>query len=375
MRLDNVPLKRIKKALQDDGVWVSPQLRSEISKADETRIEKAVDAAKPKQIYVALVDVPYDDPMYHGDVGAMFTIINDDTGMSGTFVGMESYDEPAVTVEAIGADSTNASYAGLAARARHPDDFADQVVDAVTLIGKGNALEVYNETEKPPPPAESQTSETGGPNVLVIVLVAAVVIAVVGLALYVRGRRRRSAEAGFQLPVNVLTTVREAERRRLLKRAKHDLLRLGERIDAAPMDGAAESWQAALDHYEGARSILDRSSQPADVVGVIVLTERGSQALEAAVAGDDWKPATPCYFNPLHGAAARTVRWGDEQAGVDVPACTACVEAVNAGRTPDALDFLHDGVPQHYFMLDLEPWSSTGYGALDADLLARLGQQ
>jgi len=375
MRLDNVPLKRIKKALQDDGVWVSPQLRSEISKADETRIEKAVDAAKPKQVYVALVDVPYDDPMYHGDVGAMFTVINDDTGMSGTFVGMKSYDEPTVTVESIGGDSTNASYAGLAARARHPDDFADQVVDAVTLIGKGNALEVYNKTEKPESSSETPLSEAGGSNVMVIALVAAVVVAVVGMGLYLTRRQRRGAGRSFQLPVSVLTTVREAERRRLLKRAKHDVLRLGERNDTTPMDGAPGSWREALDHYECARDILDRSSEPADVVGVIVLTERGSHALDAAIAGDEWRPATPCYFNPLHGEAARTAHWGGEQAGVDVPACSACADAVGTGRTPDALDFVHDGVPQHYFVLDVEPWSSTGYGALDPDLLARLRQR
>ncbi|MDN5856045.1 MAG: hypothetical protein L0K86_25035, partial [Actinomycetia bacterium] len=203
MRLDNVPLKRIKKALQDDGVWVSPQLRSQVSKADEIRIEKAVDAAKPKPVYVVLEEVPYDDPMLHGDVGAMFTIINNDTGLSGTFVGMESYDEPTVTVESIGGDTTNASYAGLAARARHPDDFADQVLDAVTMIDEGNALEVYNKTEKPES-SESPFSHADGVGLqtgLVIALVAAVVVAAVGLGLYVRTRRRRTADEGFQLPV------------------------------------------------------------------------------------------------------------------------------------------------------------------------------
>ncbi len=36
------------------------------------------------------------------------------------------------------------------------------------------------------------------------------------------------------------------------------------------------------------------------------------------------------------------------------------------------LDLDADGEPRHYFELDVEPWSSTGYGALDPDLPGRL---
>lgn len=380
MTVNDVPLKRIKDALQVDGVWVSPSLRADVTKSDEARIEKAVDAAKPKSVYVALVEVPYDDPQLHGDVPTMFAIINDDTGLDGTFIGVEGYEKPTVAVEVIGGERSD-EYAGWVAQQRHPDDLTDQVVDAVTLIDKGNAMSVYDRLEgsgqdtKTAQEGESSFAEdedSGLSTGLIVGLVIAVIIAVIAVGLFVRTRRQRSAKAGFALPANVLTTVRAAERRRLLKRAKQDALRLGERIDAAPMDGASDAWQAALDHYDKARRILDHAPSPADVVGAIVLVERGSAALDSALANRDWTPATPCYFNPLHGRATGTARWGSEQGGVDVPACKACGDAVDAGRTPDALDFLQDGVPHHYFTLDLEPWSSTGYGALDPDLLGRV---
>lgn len=378
MKIDGIPLPRIKKALQDDGVWVSPDLRTEVSKSDEARIESAVDAAKPN-VYVALVEVPYDDPQLHGEVDAMFTIISDDTGLTGNFVGVDGYERPQVAVTSIGGDD-DGMYAAWAAQERHPADLTDQVVDAIELIANGNAMRVYDRLEASNPGAQGGTEQTaplgeddsGLSTGLIVGLVIAAVVVLMGIGLALRGRRQRSAKDGFDLPTNVLSTVRAAERRRLLKRAKHDVLRLGERIDAATMVGASDAWQAALDHYDRARRLLDRSSEPADVVGAIVLAERGSTALDAALAGRAWSPATPCYFNPLHGRGKRSIRWGGDQGGVDVPGCKACANAVKAGRTPDVLDFVRAGVPQHYFTLGLEPWSSTGYGALDADLLARL---
>ncbi|UYM03989.1 hypothetical protein [Solicola gregarius] len=367
---DDVPLKRIENALQDDGVWVSPDLRSSVSRADEDRIEHAVDDAK-EDVYVALVEVPYDDPMLHGDVEAMFTIVSNDTGIQGTFLGLENYEKPAVTATSIGGDD-DAMYAAWAAEARHPDDLTDQVVDTIGLIENGTALEVYNRLEESGSvPGGTQSSDDSGLGVgLVAGLVVAAVVVAIGIGLLVRKQRR--AKDGFALPTNVMSTIRAAEEQRLHKRANDDVLHLGERIDDAPMSGASHAWQAALDHYGQARRILDRSSAPADIVGAIVLAERGASALDAALDGDEWTAVTPCYFNPLHGAAVRTAQWGGDN-GVDVPACAACADSLDGGRTPDdILDFVSEGVPQHYFSLDLPPWSDTGYGSLDADLLGRL---
>jgi hypothetical protein len=46
---------------------------------------------------------------------------------------------------------------------------------------------------------------------------------------------------------------------------------------------------------------------------------------------------------------------------------------VRAGREPDdVLDFIEGERTVHYFRLDLGAWSTTGYGALDRDLLGAL---
>ena len=36
------------------------------------------------------------------------------------------------------------------------------------------------------------------------------------------------------------------------------------------------------------------------------------------------------------------------------------------------LDVVVDGRPEHYFETDREPWASTGFGALEPDLVRRL---
>ena len=52
--------------------------------------------------------------------------------------------------------------------------------------------------------------------------------------------------------------------------------------------------------------------------------------------------------------------------------CATCRKDLAAGRRPDILDVVRDGVPVHYFATDAEPWASTGYGALEPDLLTAL---
>ncbi|MGH8968065.1 MAG: hypothetical protein ACRDXB_22450, partial [Actinomycetes bacterium] len=157
------------------------------------------------------------------------------------------------------------------------------------------------------------------------------------------------------------------------KRARRALTALGERIEHTTSLRANDAWQQAVEHHTIARRILDGPHSSADTVGVIVLTDRGDSALDAAVADRSWEPTRPCYLNPLHGDSARTVRWRGAAAGVDVPACAECADAIDAGRMPDdVLDFPYDGRLRHYFALEIEPWASTGYGALEPDLLGRL---
>lgn len=220
----------------------------------------------------------------------------------------------------------------------------------------------------------------GGAPVGVVSVVLALCLAVVAVVL--ARRRLRSTGSGrrpatFTLPDSVLDRVREAEDAQLVRRARADVLALGEAIDETEMGtGAGAAWQAALDHYEAASRLLpaepDETVDPLDATGAVVLAKRGSAALAAARKGTPFVPTTPCFLNPLHGAGTKGRRLEHGTFSVDAPVCPRCRRDLGAGRRPDILDVLHRGKPQHYFETDREPWASTGFGALDHDLVRRL---
>lgn len=388
-RIDEATLAKIEKELGRDGVWVSPELRKEVPPAVEARIEAAVaEASTPT--YVALVELDPDDPLTHGDSEELAGLVRDDTGRSGVYVGMEAtYGEDAPDYQLhlqSFPDDSGLFYAARVAAVEHPDDLGEQTLRVLDLLESGDAEELYDELDPDQVASVTGTSASGDDGGLTggtaTGIVAVVLLVVAGLVLAARRRRRTPAlptptSASFTLPPAVLSTVRAAEDRRNETRAGAEVLALGEAIDRAELDPrrsqALPAWQAALDHYDVARRILDREHSPADVVGAIVLAERGRDALAQATRGRGWTPEPGCYFNPLHDGATTPVTWEDGETAVRVPACGACATDVRAGREPeDVLDFVADGRPVHYFKLDLGAWSRTGYGALDTDLLGRL---
>ncbi|HWU32228.1 MAG TPA: hypothetical protein VN108_05095, partial [Marmoricola sp.] len=178
----------------------------------------------------------------------------------------------------------------------------------------------------------------------------------------------------FALPASVLTNIAETRDREREQTLAAEVLALGEAIGATTMgSGAADSWQAALDHYDLARRIMERKHSPADTVGALVLARRGQAALKAAGLGKSWTPDPSCYFNPLHSSGTTTVTWKGERGMVAVPACAPCAASIKAGHEPeDVLDFADHHGRKHYFDLDLGIWSQTAYGSLDVDLVTRL---
>lgn len=390
-RIDEETLAQIEQELGRDGVWVSPQLRAEVPADVERRIEAAVaDASTPT--YVTLVELDPDDPLTDGRADELANYVRDDTGRSGIYVGMApTYgdDEPDFKLELTSFPNDYGLYqAARVAAVEHPDDLAQQTLRVLDLLESGDAEELYEELDPDDLAGVSgySSGDDGGPSAgQVTGVVAVVLLLLAGVVLAVRRRRRGGSTpaiptatgSSFTLPPAVLSTVRAAEDRRNETRASSAVLALGEAIDEAELDPrrtqALPSWQAALDHYDVARRILDREHSPADVVGAIVLAERGRHALTRAARGRGWQPTPSCYFNPLHDGATTPVTWQDGDRNARVPACTACAEDVRAGREPeDVLDFVADGRPVHYFKLDLGAWSSTGYGALDTDLLGRV---
>lgn len=219
--------------------------------------------------------------------------------------------------------------------------------------------------------------ETGVGDVLGVLLVGAVVLALAG-RFRLRRRERLAVPRTFVLPDSVLERVRAAGDAELVRRARRDVLALGEAIDGTEMGSSgAAAWAAALDHYEAAGRVLpadapDGGVDPLDAAGAVVLATRGLEALAAAERGAEFTPGTPCFLNPLHGDAAgdRTLEHGGRT--VEAPICAACRRDLEAERRPDILDVVVGGKPRHYFETDREPWASTGFGALEPDLVRRL---
>ncbi|MEI7055430.1 hypothetical protein WBG06_06415 [Nocardioides sp. CCNWLW239] len=190
----------------------------------------------------------------------------------------------------------------------------------------------------------------------------------------------RTASPGrptYTPPVSVVTNVLSAQEDRFETRARAAALTLGKAIAGAHLDpsvpAAQSAWQAALDHYEMAQRILDRDHGPADAVGVVLLAERGEQALKSARRGRGWTPQRTCFFNPFHPLASSLVMVAGGRKAVPVPTCPACAKSVSRGRQPRGiLDLTVDNTLRPWFTLDLGVWGATGFGALDPDLLGRL---
>lgn len=388
--IDDATLAQIEEELGRDGVWVAPDLRQQVPKDVEAQIEAAV-AKAPVPTYVTLVDLDFGDPLTHGDADELASVIRYDTDRPGIYVGLEpQYGDAPYTLELNSfPQDYGLFYAARVAAVEHPDDLGAQTLRTLDLLRTGGAEKLYDELDPEQRDQVSGTfsssrSDDGGVGTGLVTGLVVGVLAVVAIVVAARRRRARARPAApsatgapFTLPAAVLSTVRAAEDERTETRAQADVLALGEAIDQAELDPrrskSLPAWQAALDHYDVARRILDREHSPADAVGAIVLAARGHSALGSAVRGRGWSPTPSCYFNPLHEGATTPVVWQDGRTGVRVPACRRCAEAVRAGQEPDdVLDFVAHGRPAHYFKLDLGAWSRTGYGALDTDLLGQL---
>lgn len=397
MRINDKTLHRIERSLGRDGIWVEPNLAKKFPPRLERKIERAVDGAKPK-VYAVLVTVPKRHPVYHGSLEKLIKNVRPEVG-PGIYVGVDRKLQLSVTSYGSGSDQ-DAFFASEVARREHPGDIAAQVLAASRLVASGDARSAYRELTKPSPPenpkpvkrepvaepaeespstatataaASSGDDDGGGPWVTIgIGVVLALVVVGVVVALLVRRRRSgQVTDAGGLVPVHAITNA--LRRRHHRRRARRDVAALGRRLEAASVPADGEAFRAAIEHHTVARRIIDGPHSHADAVGVIVLAMRGGDALDSAIAGGSWKPTAPCYLNPLHGWSDRHVSWRGAVGGLELPACKECADTIDAGRMPDdVLDFVHRGRPRHYFALVLEPWTSTGFGSLDTDLLPLL---
>jgi hypothetical protein len=394
-RSDDPVLEQIQAELDEDGVHVAPGMEQYVDAADVAALEATV-AGSDVPLQVVVHPFTYDD-QFGGRPEDLLSKLHDASGQHGVFLANSAVYEPGdfgIVARIWDSPQAPATFDGWLltdiAEAEGRDDLGAQLVAAAEAVAEGTVQQRWSELQESTSDAggdggDAAPSSSGGSDgsagpVLVTLLVVAVLAVLVGLV--VVRRRRVGTPPGEQpastyaLPASVLERVQDAHDQVLTRRAAQAVLELGESIDAAEIgpDGDRSSWQAALDHYDLGRRVLgeDDEADVLDVVGALVLAERGRRALDAAVRGQRFQPTPPCYLNPLHGAAqtaaAVTVR-GDS---VDVPLCRDCRTALRKGRRPDVLDVLHQGRAVHYFETGHEPWASTGYGALDPDLVGRL---
>jgi hypothetical protein len=164
--------------------------------------------------------------------------------------------------------------------------------------------------------------------------------------------------------------------------AQHEVITFGELLDETDLDTsrpeAAAALTRALDAYQAAGKVLDAARGIPDLAGVLVLVDRGRDALASAQSvaggGKEIPPSPLCFFNPLHGDAETTINWRPigQRDRLRVQACRACAKAVRAHRTPEVLTARMGKQPVPYFEVADDVWAETGYGQLRDDLIQRV---
>ncbi|MET9758688.1 hypothetical protein ABZ016_06475 [Streptomyces sp. NPDC006372] len=247
---------------------------------------------------------------------------------------------------------------------------ADVAAKAVDLVAEGKGRQRYEEATADldgptPTPAGSQSAkpESGDSGWLLWSLVAVPALALTVLATRTVLRSRGAAPAVPQL---VFATARAADEAELRHRAQAEVLALGETTQAADV-ATTPGLQHALDAYAAAGTVLDEARGLPDLAGALALAQEGRDALTGS-------PGLPlCFFNPLHGRAARRTGWRPlgRRERLDVAVCQECADALRERRAPEALtDTGRDGRAVPYFELPGERsvWAATGYGSLMSPL-------
>jgi len=365
--------------LAGDPVYLDPSVADQVAPDQLTAIHASIDASATP-VHIIAVPLTLDSPVTSVQ---LISLVHRELPEDGIwYVTRQSYDgtwrvEATTYNVSVGND---ANLAGYVASELYPADLGLQLQEVTDLIATGTARTAYDTTFP-----DTRSGQTGSstrqddgaqlfgvdlPYALTGIGVLAVVVALVAL------RRRPGARHEIAVKNRALRRISSAQTDSWRHRAQDETARLGDRINSLQItDGSdRQAWTAALDHYEAATRVLDRTTSAAHSIGALVLARRGEDALTHAVDGRPWEPTAVCFFHPLHGTATTTVRWQTPAGARDVPACADCRRLARRNKEPDFLDLpVGDGVV-HYVDADedSEPWASTGYGSLDPDLLARV---
>lgn len=364
--------------LADDHLHIDPSVADQIT-ADQLATVAATVETSPTPIYVVALPLSADSEL---SPVQLVTLIHRELPENGVWFVARPFHDGSWRLESTtyGVSTGNAhNLAGYVADELYPSDLGLQLQKATELLANGTAEKVYYETFPDRGQAQKPaTQQNGGGQLLGVDLpiaftgigVLAIVVAVIAM------RRRPRTGDGIAVKERALRRISTAQTGSWRHRAEAETASLGERVTALEIGEGSDraAWTAALDHYEAANRVLDRTTSAADSIGALVLARRGEDALDHAIAGRPWTPTAACFFNPLHGAATTTVRWQTSVGARDVPACADCRRVARKNKEPDFLDLPVGDTVVHYVDADTEaePWASTGYGSLDPDLLARI---
>ncbi|WP_146605170.1 hypothetical protein [Jiangella anatolica] len=358
--------------LADDGVHVDPALADQFTADQLSGLAAMVDGADPA-VHVLVVPLTYDSDVSANQLVAQVhrAAPADGVYFVARYSGVDAWRVEATSYNAV--TNNEDALATYVAGDRYPSDLALQVTETVEIFTGGTAEQEYAELYPDSETATSTGSDDSqvlGMDPPVAIGLGVVLVAVVGWWLL----RRRRPRGDVALKRRALRRISSAQTQEWRRRAETETAALGDRIRALEIEHGDDSatWAAALDHYQAATAILDRSDAAADAIGALVLARRGDDALSHAADGRTWTPSAACFFNPLHGPATTKAKWKTAAGRRDVPCCAACARDLGKRREPEILDLPTGDTVVHYMDAGVEPWASTGFGALAPDLLDRL---
>lgn len=361
----------IAEALQTSPVYIDPSVSDAVTEADLAALSGDLQA-RDEVFHVIVIPLEIGSSWSEAQVA---TLVHRELQDPGQYVvSRVSYDGRwDLTVVPSGvSEDRQLWYASNAAGNIYPGDLGQQLLELFALYDAGEAEAVWDaQMETSGVRQPSSTEEDGA----LPVPIDGWVVGALGMAALITAvvvwRRRLRRQGRLTLTKRTLGRISAAQSESWRRRADEALARLGEEIGRHEISAEADraAWTAALDHYDVASAALARSADAADSLGAIVVAERGLDALEAALDHRTWQPTRGCFFNPLHEAASTEVAWETEAGSIKAPACGACAQDMKRGREPEFLNLPYREAVVHYTDAHAEPWSSTGFGALDEDLV------
>ncbi|WP_182524345.1 hypothetical protein [Nocardioides dongkuii] len=346
-------------------------------------VDDLADAGVPA--YVALVQTPNVELATRDSSDDLLRLIHADLDRPGLYVVSTPDGQPAVATYGVPLDATDLSLArydavpavredlpegeflaaaGEAAillSAAAKEDATLTPGEAEDLVTSGPWIAAYGEE---PLPYELEDAQGEPLTPVVVAVTCGLTAVVVGWRLL---RARAALAAGPQEQQDTKTKKQGQQK----KQPRPRVARADQTAVQAPASVSAlreevdRSIELVPDEVYGcleAAEDLVGSRSRLEVVASLVLAEQGTARLRG-------EPLpVRCYFDPRHGASARTTT----VSGVSVPACAACAAAVAAGREPDSLSV--DGGRQPYWKGD-SVWAETGLGSIDPDLWRRLAER